>query len=168
MFTIIWFIPGLPRMTSCVRAAKPLVRLYRSSGLSKPWLLVIGISSKITVVSCLNPFNFLQVYNYIKGWYPSSFYLPPKLQKVLTDMPHPGGGCFMAILWLHPCMTFDRMILATVLTAYLWCGYGVTEGDYVYMKSYTTSKYSRKVHREKAIYYHERWRAADFLDQTGF
>ena len=144
------------------------MRLYRSAGLSKPWLLAIGISSKITVVSCLNPFNFLQVYNYINGWYPSSFYLPPKLQKVLTDMPHPGGGCFMAILWLHPCMTFDRMILATVLTAYLWCGYGVTEGDYVYMKSYTTSKYSRKVHREQAMYYHERWRAADFLDQIGF
>ena len=100
-------------------------------------------------------FSF-QVYNFIKDLYPPHLLLPPKLQKLLRNMPHPGGGCFIAVLWLHPAMTFDRMILATVLTAYLCCGYGVTEGDYVYVRQYSASKYTRSVKTQDTKTYYLR------------
>ena len=57
-----------------------------------------------------------------------------ELLLLLEHLPHAGSSCFMAILWLHPFMTFDRLILATVFTTYLCCGLSVTGADYSYVQ----------------------------------
>lgn len=120
------------------------------------WVFWVVLFLEVLVMQPLELIGVQQVYDYIHGFYPSTYSLPRKLQKLMRNMPHPGSGCFIAILWLHPCMTFDRLILATVLTPYLCCGYGVTEGDYVYMKSYSNSTHTSRVSREESRLYYER------------
>ena len=79
------------------------------------------------------------MYFYVNNW--PQTYLGTRLKVLLSRMPHSGAASFIAILWLQPCMTFDRMILATVLTAYLCCSMAASESscEYVEQCSYMAS-----------------------------
>lgn len=71
-----------------------------------------------------------------------------KLRKLLDRLPHPGACCFIAIMWCHPHMTFDRMILATVFTSYLCVGMGTSRSDYIRARNYAYFKKTRTVHKK--------------------
>lgn len=98
---------------------------------------------QVTVLEPLHLIGVKQVYHFVRGL-PES-YLSPQLRQILSRYPHAGAGCFIAILWVQPCMTFDRMLLATVLTAYLCCSFSLSERSYINIKEQTLSS-SKTVH----------------------
>ncbi|KAK3583300.1 hypothetical protein CHS0354_011191 [Potamilus streckersoni] len=110
------------------------------------WLfftLVHAIIWSILVLECLmlEPLHLLgikQVWYYVRGHNPH--YMPTKLKQLLFHMPHAGIGGFTLLLWLHPCMTLDRLIMATIWTPYVWLGQYTTQADYIYMKSQVTTE----------------------------
>ncbi|XP_045174749.1 nurim-like isoform X1 [Mercenaria mercenaria] len=89
---------------------------------------------QVLIYEPLHLIGLKQVYHHIKNLQTPQSYLHPRLRLLLTQMPHSGAGCFIAILWLQPYMTFDRMILATVFTAYLCCSFTLSEKDYQFVK----------------------------------
>ncbi|XP_060561540.1 nurim-like isoform X2 [Ruditapes philippinarum] len=98
------------------------------------FVLWIVFFLQVLVYEPLHLIGLRQVYDYIKNSQTAQTYLSPRLRLLLAQMPHSGAGCFIAILWLQPYMTFDRMILATVFTAYLCCSLSLTQKDYEYVK----------------------------------
>ncbi|KAH3891027.1 nurim homolog [Dreissena polymorpha] len=69
------------------------------------------------------------------------------LHQLLSRLPHPGGCCFISILWCHPHMTFDRMIIATVFTSYLCVGMDTNRSDVIRAQNYHHCKKTRTVYK---------------------
>lgn len=55
-----------------------------------------------------------------------------ELQRYYSHMRHPSFIGFLLILWIHPFMTLDRFLLASVLTMYMLLMWNVDEQDYQY------------------------------------
>nr|CAB3264445.1 nurim-like [Phallusia mammillata] len=55
-------------------------------------------------------------------------------RQFLANMRHPTLTGFLVVLWLVPCMTIDRFLLASAFTLYLSHSSKLTEEDYVYLK----------------------------------
>ncbi|KAL4225380.1 hypothetical protein ACF0H5_016069 [Mactra antiquata] len=91
---------------------------------------------QVLVMEPLHLIGIKQVYiYYLKQKSIDVVDMNPHMIRYLKHMPHVGAGCFIALLWLHPYMTLDRLILATVLTSYLCCYSSTTQKDYEYVQS---------------------------------
>ncbi|XP_015585946.1 nurim homolog [Cephus cinctus] len=55
-----------------------------------------------------------------------------ELQRYYAHMRHPSFSGFLIILWLHPFMTVDRFLLATIVTLYMVLMWSIDENDYNY------------------------------------
>ncbi|KAK2585047.1 hypothetical protein KPH14_008567 [Odynerus spinipes] len=55
-----------------------------------------------------------------------------ELQRYYSHMRHPSFIGFLLILWIHPIMTLDRFLLASVLTMYMVLMWNVDKEDYQY------------------------------------
>ena len=64
-------------------------------------------------------------------------------QRLYRHMRHPGAVCLLLVLWCHPVMTIDRLLLALTLSLYILCGHGVTIRDYIYVRQEMTNKQVR-------------------------
>ncbi|XP_052799605.1 nurim-like isoform X2 [Mya arenaria] len=97
------------------------------------WVLWILMFLQALVIKPLYHFGLSQVFDFLKT---GDVYddCPPRLKRLLSHLPHPGALSFIGILWLQPYMSYDRMILATVLTSYLCCVLYTTESDCVYVE----------------------------------
>ncbi|XP_018578647.1 nurim homolog [Anoplophora glabripennis] len=65
-----------------------------------------------------------------------------RLQRLTAHMRHPSFLSFILIFWLYPVMSLDRLLLASVLTSYMYIAWNPDERDYYYHKS----QYERKYH----------------------
>lgn len=65
-----------------------------------------------------------------------------QLKKLCRHMRHPSFVGFFLIFWFFPFMTLDRMLLATILTSYMYIAWNTDGEDYNYQKY----MYERKYH----------------------
>lgn len=56
-------------------------------------------------------------------------------------MRHPGFTALVVILFIHPVMQLDRLILAYVMTIYMILGYKIDEIDYEYQRRLLQRKF---------------------------
>ncbi|XP_012279484.1 nurim homolog isoform X2 [Orussus abietinus] len=55
-----------------------------------------------------------------------------EMQRFYSHMRHPSFTGFLIILWLHPLMTIDRLLLAGIFTVYMPLMWFIDEKDYQY------------------------------------
>ncbi|XP_015123544.1 nurim homolog [Diachasma alloeum] len=53
-------------------------------------------------------------------------------QRYLLHMRHPSFTAFLIILWVHPLMTIDRFLMASIITVYMLIMWTIDETDYHY------------------------------------
>ncbi|XP_011297824.1 nurim homolog [Fopius arisanus] len=53
-------------------------------------------------------------------------------QRYLLHMRHPSFTAFLIILWIHPLMTIDRFLMASIITIYMLVMWTIDEADYNY------------------------------------
>ncbi|XP_063979373.1 nurim homolog [Diachasmimorpha longicaudata] len=53
-------------------------------------------------------------------------------QRYLLHMRHPSFTAFLIILWVHPLMTIDRFLMASIITVYMLIMWAIDEKDYYY------------------------------------
>lgn len=105
------------------------------------FFLLHGACWVIIFVQCsiMDPLEMLgikQVYYFHKGASHPLSYKSWELRTFYGHLRHAGPVCLWIILWVHPVMTLDRLLLALVFTIYLKCSHRVTIEDYKYAKAY--------------------------------
>ncbi|KAJ8299043.1 hypothetical protein KUTeg_023103, partial [Tegillarca granosa] len=80
------------------------------------------------------------IYNAVRGYSPPSMNMSKQLQTLLDHLSHPGTASFLIILWLHPFMSLDRWLLATIFTWYLCLQNKLTDKDYQYTEEHLVMK----------------------------
>ncbi|XP_043490105.1 nurim homolog [Polistes fuscatus] len=55
-----------------------------------------------------------------------------ELQRYYSHMRHPSFIGFLTILWVHPFMSLDRFLLASILTIYMLLRWSIDKEDYQY------------------------------------
>ncbi|XP_031828342.1 nurim homolog [Nomia melanderi] len=63
-----------------------------------------------------------------------------ELLRYYSHMRHPSFTGFLIILWIHPYMTIDRILLATILTIYMALMWTIDKEDYNYHASLVRRK----------------------------
>ncbi|XP_014208556.1 nurim homolog [Copidosoma floridanum] len=63
-----------------------------------------------------------------------------ELQRYFMHMRHPSFTGFLMILWIHPLMSIDRFMMASLLTAYMALMWTIDMGDYSYHSIIITRK----------------------------
>lgn len=95
---------------------------------------------------------FTQVYYQYLDCGPPLIMKSAATRRLYSHMRHGGTSCMMIILWVHPLMTSTRMIVASILTLYLLCGFSVSEHDYIYLREQIARKHiTFRLHRTKSI-----------------
>ncbi|CAG9824218.1 unnamed protein product [Phaedon cochleariae] len=65
-----------------------------------------------------------------------------QLQRLNSHMRHPSFLAFVLIFWMYPIMSLDRLLLATIMTGYMYIAWNTDGSDYHYHKY----QYDRKHH----------------------
>lgn len=55
-----------------------------------------------------------------------------ELRRYFAHMRHPSFMGFLIILWIHPFMTIDRVLLSSILTIYMILAWSIDQDDYDY------------------------------------
>ncbi|EZA51058.1 hypothetical protein DMN91_002550 [Ooceraea biroi] len=63
-----------------------------------------------------------------------------ELRRYMKHMRHPSFTGFLIILWIHPFMTIDRLLMATILTVYMALMWTIDSKDYDYHMRYFKQK----------------------------
>ncbi|CAG5116216.1 unnamed protein product [Candidula unifasciata] len=88
-----------------------------------------------------------QVYRYYNHQNPLLLRRARKLREIYSRMRHPGAVILTTLLWLHPLMTLDRLILACTLTSYTIGHHSFDESHYEFAEKYFTVQFSETVHK---------------------
>ncbi|KAF2883966.1 hypothetical protein ILUMI_22224 [Ignelater luminosus] len=75
-----------------------------------------------------------QVYYNIQHLPDPNIYKSHELKRLYSHMRHPSFVGFSIILWLIPCMSLDRLLLATILSIYMFLGWNTDRHDCNYQK----------------------------------
>ncbi|XP_050297793.1 nurim homolog [Anthonomus grandis grandis] len=73
-----------------------------------------------------------------------------QLQRLTSHMRHPSFLGFLLIFWFFPVMTLDRMLLATILSCYMYIAWNTDGEDYTYQKYMFDRKYLELLRLDKA------------------
>uniref|UniRef100_A0A0B6ZYX2 Nuclear envelope membrane protein n=1 Tax=Arion vulgaris TaxID=1028688 RepID=A0A0B6ZYX2_9EUPU len=95
-----------------------------------------------------------QVYQYHNLLSPPLAKSARKLTEIYSHMRHPGAVLLTAMLWVHPLMTLDRVILACTLTSYVIGRHSFDQSHYEFAEKYFTTLYSEKGSRSSVRYEH--------------
>ncbi|KAK6191544.1 hypothetical protein SNE40_003206 [Patella caerulea] len=112
------------------------------------WLIIF---LEVLIMEPMELIGWKQVYYSFKGYNSPISYKSKGMQKLYRHMRHPGATCFFLILWIHPLMSVDRLILAWFLSMYLKCGFDVKASDYGYYKKHMLGKVSFEEGRIETI-----------------
>ncbi|KFM72683.1 Nurim-like protein, partial [Stegodyphus mimosarum] len=75
-----------------------------------------------------------QVYHHLKGW-PKPMNLKSEgLRRFYSHMRHPSFSALAVILFIHPVMHLDRLLLAYTCTIFMLLHFKVDEIDYTYQR----------------------------------
>ncbi|GJQ68545.1 hypothetical protein Trydic_g17113 [Trypoxylus dichotomus] len=64
-----------------------------------------------------------------------------QLKRLYDHMRHPGFSSFLVIFWVTPVMSLDRLLLAVVLSLYMYIAWKTDENDYEYQYIQYKRKY---------------------------
>ncbi|CAL1529610.1 unnamed protein product [Lymnaea stagnalis] len=111
------------------------------------WLLMC---LEIILMDCGELLGFSQIYNHYNSlpWPMSK--KARMLREIYSRMRHPGAILLTAMLWLHPLMTLDRLILACTLTSYIIGRHSFEMVHYEFAEKYFTLK---TFQRESSVSY---------------
>ncbi|KAJ8938458.1 hypothetical protein NQ314_011495 [Rhamnusium bicolor] len=123
---------------------RPILWLY-SSIHAVAWI-IIYVGNICTDVTEL--LGIKQVYYSIVNLPDPNFRKSSQLQRLTAHMRHPSFLAFVLIFWLYPIMSLDRLLLAIILTSYMYIAWNTDERDYYYHKS----QYERKYHELERLH----------------
>ena len=98
-------------------------------------------------MNCGDGSAFFQVYNYHKGIGSPLSHMSKPLQTFYRHLRHAGPTSLCLVLWVHPVMTLDRLLLALAFSFYLALAHQVSLADYKFAHSHfvlqetTTTQY---------------------------
>ncbi|KAJ8915846.1 hypothetical protein NQ315_004659 [Exocentrus adspersus] len=75
-----------------------------------------------------------------------------QLQRLTKHMRHPSFLAFVLIFWVYPVMSLDRLLLATILTCYMYIAWNPDDRDYHYHKLQYERKYHELDHLQQKYY----------------
>uniref|UniRef100_A0A336KTU6 Nuclear envelope membrane protein n=1 Tax=Culicoides sonorensis TaxID=179676 RepID=A0A336KTU6_CULSO len=82
-----------------------------------------------------------QIVYHLQGLpHPCEYYKSEQLNTLYSHIRHPSFICLTLILWGANCMTFDRFILASLWTLYMFLAWNPDSKDYEYQKIQLTRK----------------------------
>uniref|UniRef100_A0A8D0B7A9 Nurim n=1 Tax=Salvator merianae TaxID=96440 RepID=A0A8D0B7A9_SALMN len=101
----------------------------------------------------------LQVYYHCLGMGDPLAVKSSRAVRLYSHLRHPVYTEFLLILWVVPCLSLDRLLLALLFTAYLTFAHRLDQQDYVYLRAQLDKKF-QIFSREETAY-------GDLLAQNG-
>ncbi|XP_043921964.1 nurim [Protopterus annectens] len=95
------------------------------------WLIIFTI---ILIFDYAELMGVKQIYYYCLGLEDPLSMKSLRAQRLYSHLRHPVYLEFLLILWAVPCLSLDRVLLATLFTLYLTCGHSLDEQDYRYLR----------------------------------
>ncbi|KAJ8974609.1 hypothetical protein NQ317_019354 [Molorchus minor] len=123
---------------------RPILWLYTSIHVVA-WI-IIYVGNICTDVTEL--LGIKQVYYSIVNLPDPNYRKSHQLQRLTAHMRHPSFLAFVLIFWLCPVMSLDRLLLAIIMTSYMYLAWNTDERDYYYHKT----QYERKFHELKQLH----------------
>ncbi|CAH1106529.1 unnamed protein product [Psylliodes chrysocephalus] len=121
---------------------KPIWWLYISIH-AVAWIIIYVGNICCDVTELL---GFKQVYYNMVNLPDPNLRKSQQLQRLNNHMRHPSFLAFALIFWLTPIMSLDRILLATILTAYMYIAWNTDGSDYHYQKYQLERKHFRLDH----------------------
>ncbi|KAG8127795.1 hypothetical protein E2320_014695 [Naja naja] len=116
---------------------------------TEPWITWVPLICFILhFISWLIIFSIILIFDYaeLMGVKQSS-----RALRLYSHLRHPLYVEFLLILWAVPCLSIDRLLLASLFTVYLTCAHSLDEQDYLYLRAQLDKKF-QIFSREEAAY----------------
>uniref|UniRef100_A0A8C6V9T5 Nurim n=1 Tax=Naja naja TaxID=35670 RepID=A0A8C6V9T5_NAJNA len=98
-----------------------------------------GVLQRTVYVFCTD--LSLQVYYYCLGMGDPLAVKSSRALRLYSHLRHPLYVEFLLILWAVPCLSIDRLLLASLFTVYLTCAHSLDEQDYLYLRAQLDKKF---------------------------
>ncbi|XP_054724899.1 nurim homolog [Uloborus diversus] len=95
------------------------------------WLIIY---SGCYIMDLTELLGIKQVYHHFQHWPKPLCQKSEGLQRIYRHMRHPGFSTLPVIMFVHPVMQLDRLLLAFILTIYMILQFKVDDIDYAYQK----------------------------------
>ncbi|XP_069775432.1 nurim-like [Narcine bancroftii] len=112
------------------------------------WLIIFSI---VLVFDYAELMGLKQVYYHCLALGDPMQLKSQRAQRLYGHLRHPVFLEFLAILWMVPSLSLDRLLLSATFTLYLVCGHSLDQQDYYYLRS-QLSKKLEIFSREEAAY----------------
>ncbi|XP_076471283.1 nurim homolog [Babylonia areolata] len=112
---------------------RPLLWLFFFLLHAAGWAIIF---LEIRMMDPLELIGIKQIYNYHTGKSAPTSYMAKGLRLFYQHLRHGGTVCLWLMLWVHPVMTLDRLLLALVFTFYLPVAQQVTLSDHKFACTY--------------------------------
>ncbi|XP_054833161.1 nurim [Eublepharis macularius] len=120
------------------------------------WLVIFSI---ILIFDYAELMGIKQVYYHCLGMGDPLAVKSSRAVRLFSHLRHPVYLEFLLLLWVVPCLSLDRLLLALLFTAYLTCAHSLDQQDYLYLRAQLDKKF-QIFSREEATY-------GDLLAQNG-
>ncbi|KAL8609169.1 hypothetical protein ACOMHN_062410 [Nucella lapillus] len=97
------------------------------------WAIILG---QLRMMDPLELMGVQQVYYYYKNMSAPMSYKQQNLRLFYQHMRLGGTTCLWLMLWVHPIMTLDRLLLAVLFSCYMPLAQRVTQSDYKFSCCY--------------------------------
>ncbi|XP_032067694.1 nurim [Thamnophis elegans] len=112
------------------------------------WLIIFSI---VLIFDYAELMGVKQVYYYCLGMGDPLAVKSSRALRLYSHLRHPLYVEFLLILWAVPCLSLDRLLLASLFTVYLTCAHSLDEQDYLYLRAQLDKKF-QIFSREEAAY----------------
>uniref|UniRef100_A0A8C6VCK2 Nurim n=1 Tax=Naja naja TaxID=35670 RepID=A0A8C6VCK2_NAJNA len=102
------------------------------------WLIIFSI---ILIFDYAELMGVKQVYYYCLGMGDPLAVKSSRALRLYSHLRHPLYVEFLLILWAVPCLSIDRLLLASLFTVYLTCAHSLDEQDYLYLRAQLDKKF---------------------------
>ncbi|XP_067830122.1 nurim-like [Heptranchias perlo] len=102
------------------------------------WLIIFSI---VLIFDYAELMGLKQVYYHCLALGDPMVLKSQKAQRLYCHLRHPVFLEFLAILWVVPSLSLDRLLLSTAFTLYMICGHSLDQQDYRYLRSQLNKKF---------------------------
>ncbi|XP_074872480.1 nurim [Carettochelys insculpta] len=112
------------------------------------WMVIFSV---ILIFDYAELMGVKQVYYHCLGMGDPLALKSVRAVRLYSHLRHPVYLEFLLVLWVVPCLSLDRLLLASLFTAYLSCGHALDQQDYLYLRAQLEKKFL-VFSREEAAY----------------
>ncbi|XP_075769556.1 nurim [Pelodiscus sinensis] len=112
------------------------------------WLVIFSV---ILIFDYAELMGVKQVYYHCLGMGDPLALKSVRVLRLYSHLRHPVYLEFLLVLWVVPCLSLDRLLLASLFTLYLSCGHALDQQDYLYLRAQLDKKFL-VFSREEAAY----------------